>query len=198
MLIKSSNEVTLKIASSSVEEFIECVKEKGLKEIERFNLNDDFFIPKDLDIDNLTTREILSHAILLRRYNNITFDKSKVWLVYKEKIFDEEGNILEQSSTKLEILDEETAKIFLNKIGYKLLINIYEDDIVFENEKLCFALKNVRNGEKLIESETEDNEYKDSVEKIISNLKEINIPLDYSNWYVKKAELEVNKLLGRI
>ena len=197
MSVKKDNEVTLKIASS-IQDFFHEVLARGFKITEKFILNDYYYIPKDLDLKNLTTREILSKAIIVRKYENITFNEKYDWLIFKKKEFDELGNILSQETIKVDLVNTNDIFNFLEKIEYKQLINIYEEDTAFENDKISFALKDVRDGEKLIESEIEEeNPNKDSTIKIIENLKKENIPLDYSNYYVKKVEIEVNKLLGR-
>ena len=197
MSVKKDNEVTLKIASS-VEKFLNEVLARGFEITEKFILNDYYYIPKSLNLKNLTTREILSKAIIVRKYENITFNEKYDWLIFKKKEIDDLGNILSQETVKVDLVNTNDIFNFLEKIEYELLINIYEEDIVFKNDKISFALKDVRDGEKLIESEIEEeNPNKDSVTKIIENLKKENIPLDYSNYYIKKAEIEVNKLLGR-
>ena len=197
MSVEKDNEVTLKIASS-IQDFFHEVLARGFKITEKFIFNDYYYIPKDLDLKNLTTREILSKAIIVRKYENITFNEKYDWLIFKKKEFDELGNILSQETIKVDLVNTNDIFNFLEKIEYKQLINIYEEDTAFENDKISFALKDVRDGEKLIESEIEEeNPNKDSTIKIIENLKKENIPLDYSNYYVKKVEIEVNKLLGR-
>ena len=74
-------------------------------------------------------------------------------------------------------------------------MEIVEDDICYSKDELGLVLKNVRNGDNLIELETTDKEgfrtTDDLKEKIIS----LNLPIDTSNFFVKKAEVELEKVV---
>ena len=85
----------------------------------------------------------------------------------------------------------------LQVIGYKKIMNIKEDDIVYEKDGLELAIKDIKNGEKLIEIETEDNEEFNTIDKLISKVDEIDIRIYKDNYFVKKAEIELNKILER-
>lgn len=193
----NDNEVTLKIASS-VDEFCGTLNELGFKITEEFVLDDYYYIPGNLDALNLTSREILSKAIIVRHYINKTFNEEEFLLIHKKKMFDDAGNILMQEKTQMELKNLNEVFMFLESIGYKELVHIYEDDIAYKKGDLSFAFKNVKDGLKLIESEVEEiNENKCSIDKIIESLKKEGVPLDYSDYFVKKAEVEVDKKLNR-
>ena len=85
----------------------------------------------------------------------------------------------------------------LQAIGYKKIMNIKEDDIVYEKDGFELAIKDIKNGEKLIEIETEANEELNTIDKLISKVDEIDIPIYKDNYFVKKAEIELNKILKR-
>lgn len=61
-----NNEITLKV-KGSMEDFCKTLESKGFISIEKFLLHDRYFIPKNLNLKNLSLREILSYAILLRK-----------------------------------------------------------------------------------------------------------------------------------
>ena len=76
-------------------------------------------------------------------------------------------------------------------------MNIKEDDIVYKKDGFKLATKDIKNGDKLIEIEMEENEELDTIEKLIQKINEIEIPIYTNNYFVKKAEIELNKILKR-
>ena len=192
MGVKESNEITVRI-KGSLESLYEQLKEKGFKKVEEFSLNDIFFIPADLEIEKLTPRQILSKALLVREIK----DKEKISkkITFKNKNFDEEGNIVSQSSINCDILSIEDAKKLLEAIKYKEIMKINESDIVYEKDGFEIAIKDIENGDNLIEIETEDNEEMDSIEKLKNKLEQIDIPIYKDDYFIKKAEIELEKVL---
>ena len=196
MSLKESNEITVKI-KGSITEFYKIVEEKGFRIIDQFSMDDTYFVPISLDIKNLTTREILSKAILVRNIYDKTSKEIKRKITFKIKDFDKEGNILSQEAISCDVLNTDDAMRLLQVIGYKKIMNIKEDDIVYEKDGLELAIKDIKNGEKLIEIETEANEELNTIDKLIRKVDEIDIPIYKDNYFVKKAEIELNKILKR-
>ena len=190
-----SNEITLKL-KCSIEEICNLLENKNFKVVEKFILDDTYFIPKELDIKGMTHREILSRALLLRDITDFIPERKVIKLTFKSKQIDEQGNILSQSKVDCEILDAETGKTFVEAIGYRQLMNIKENDIVYEKDNLNIAIKDIENGDKLIEVETvEDNNELDTIKKIKQKISELQIPIDTNDYFVKKAEIELAKVL---
>lgn len=196
MSLKESNEITVKI-KGSITEFYKIVEEKGFRIIDEFSMDDTYFVPISLDIKNLTTREILSKAILVRNIYDKTSKEIKKKITFKIKDFDKEGNILSQEAISCDVLNTDDAMRLLQAIGYKKIMNIKEDDIVYGKDGFELAIKDIKNGEKLIEIETEDNEEFNTIDKLISKVDEIDIPIYKYNYFVKKVEIELNKVLKR-
>lgn len=194
MSLKESNEITVKI-KGNLKEFYRNLEEKGFRKILEFSMDDTYFIPEDLDITNMSTREILSKAILVR---NIASDsKTTKNITFKMKNFDKKGNILSQKAVCCDVLNIKDAMSLLNAIGYKKIMNIKENDIVYEKEKFEIAVKDIENGDKLIEVETTEDEELDSIEKIINKINEFEIPIYKDNYFVKKAEIELDKIISK-
>lgn len=190
-----SNEITVKL-KCSIEEICNLLENKNFKIVEKFILDDTYFIPKNLDIKGMTHREILSRALLLRDITDFIPERKVVKLTFKSKQIDEQGNILSQSKVDCEILNTETGKAFVEAIGYRQLMNIKENDVVYEKDNLNIAIKDIDNGDKLIEVETvEDNNELDTIEKIKQKISELQIPIDTNDYFVKKAEIELAKVL---
>lgn len=196
MGIKESNEITVKI-KVKLDKFYKLVEEKGFKVVNKFSMDDTYFIPKTLKLETMSTREILSKAVLIRDIKSEISDRITKKITFKIKNFDEYGNILSQESINCDILNIEDAKKLLRAIGYKEIMNIKEDDVVYEKDGFELAIKDINNGDKLIEVETEENNDFDTVEKLIKKVNELEIPIYTDNYFVKKAEIELDKVLNR-
>lgn len=194
MSLKENNEITLKI-KCELNEFYEIMKKKGFKVIDKFRLDDTYFIPKDLKLNKTNIRYILSKAVLVRDITDEISDEKTKLITFKIKEFDENGKILNQESVNCKIYDIEDAKKLLKAIGYKEIMNIIEDDVVYEKEGFEIAIKDIKNGDKLIEIETTDNEELDTIEKLIKKVNELEIPIYTDNYFVKKAEVELEKII---
>ncbi len=194
MSLKESNEITVKI-KEKLDKFYQIIEEKGFKIRDEFSMNDTYFIPQNLNLDKMTTREILSKAILVREIEDKTFGKMIKKITFKIKNFDENGSILNQESINCDVLDIEDAKNLLRAIGYQEIMCIREDDVVYKNGQLELAIKDVKNGDKLIEVETEESEELNTIDKLIRKVNELDIPIYTDNYFVKKAEIELDKVL---
>ncbi len=196
MGLKESNEITVKI-KCDLNEFYDILKDKGFKVIDKFSMDDTYFIPKEIDLDKMSTRDILFKAVLVRDIVGKMSNRRTKKITYKIKKFDEHGNILSQRAVNCDILNVEDAKKLLKAIGYKEVMNIKEDDIVYEKDKLQLAIKDIHNGDNLIEIETTEDKDLDTIEKLIKRVNEIEIPIYTDNYFVKKAEVELDKILKR-
>lgn len=199
MGVKKSNELTLRI-KGDIESFIKNLENNGFEKGETFTLDDYYYIPSNLNINDLSTREIIAKAIIVRNVTDISpVYEEKHKMTFKKKVFGPSGEILSQEAAYMSIKDDKEAFKFLEALDYKLLVHIFEDDVVYKKDRFEFAIKNIKNGDKLIEVETEEgNETCDTIEKIEESLKKYNVQVDFSDLYVKKVEIETNKVLGRI
>lgn len=190
-----SNEITVKI-KCEVERMKEILKEKNFKLKRNFTLNDTYFIPKTLEIKNLSAREILSKAVLLREIEEYTPNEKKLCkLTFKKKEINEKGEILKQEKIDCKILKKEEGRALIEALEYKEIMNIKEKDEEYKNEKIVLAIKDIENGEKLIE--IEENEEINTIGKIKAEIEKLKLPIDTSNYFVKKAEIELEKVLKR-
>lgn len=186
----NSNEITVKV-NVSIKEIEKILINKGFKLCDNFTCEDNYFIPKDTNIKSETIRDIIKKAIIIRQVGN-----DKV-LVFKKKKINENGDIVEQEKFECDILDIEKAKRFLEAIGYKNIMNIFEEDVCYSKDGLGLALKNIKNGDNLMEIETEDIESFRTIEELKEKLLKLNLPIDTSNFFVKKAEVELKKVINK-
>ena len=188
--MKLSNEITVKL-KCTVEEICKILESKGFQFVERYLLDDIYYIPNTINIKNMSERDILSKAIILRNvegYIPNKYRESK--LTYKKKEIDQEGNIVKQSKVDCKIIDSNDGKKFLEAIDYKA---IKEMDYLYKKNELQICIKDVLNGDKLIE--IEENEQLDTIDKIKCELEKLDIPIDCNDYFIKKAEIELRKIL---
>ena len=191
-----NNEIALKI-TSDLKDFYNILENKGFKIVDRFSLDDIYFIPKDTDINKLSPRQILDHYILIRNITQYMPNEYKVIkMTYKEKNIADTGEIIDQKNIDCEIKNIQDGENILNAIGYKKIMNIKENDIVYGKDGFEIAVKDILNGENLIEIETVKNNIElDTIEKLKVKLNELQLPIDTNDYFVKKAEIELKKVL---
>lgn len=192
MSVKEENEITIKITCSN-EQLIKHLTDKGFCERRKFTLDDYYLIPKDLKLDDLTTRDILSKAVIIR----YIVDDGKIIqkIIFKKKDINGNGEILSQEAINCDVLDYKAGINLFNELGYYQIMNIKESDIIYYKDKLELAIKFIENSNTLIEIETDDN-FKTIVE-LKQLVTELEIPIEKGNYFVKKAENELNKILKR-
>lgn len=192
MSVKEENEITIKITCSN-EQLIKHLTDKGFCEGRKFTLDDYYLIPKDLKLDDLTTRDILSKAVIIR----YIVDDGKIIqkITFKKKDINGNGEILSQKAINCDVLDYKSGINLFNELGYYQIMNIKESDIIYYKDKLELAIKLIENSNTLIEIETDDN-FKTIVE-LKQLITELEIPIEKGNYFVKKAENELNKILKR-
>lgn len=77
-------------------------------------------------------------------------------------------------------------------------MNIIENDIVYGKDNIEIAIKDIGNGDNLIEIETVSNNPKiDTIEKLKKEIINLQLPLDTTNYFVKKAEIELDKIIKK-
>lgn len=115
MAIKDENEVTVRVICSR-DELLNYLKKQGFKSGREFSLDDYYYIPSSLNIENLSTREILSKAIILR----YIIDDGKIVqkITYKIKDIAENGDILSQRAINCDVQNIEDAKKIFEALDY--------------------------------------------------------------------------------
>ena len=192
MPIKQENEITIRILCLK-EELIKHLEEKGLKKGRKFRLDDHYLIPKTLKKEELTVREILSKAVIIRNIDNDGKNVNKI--TFKKKNINEKGEIVSQTATSCEVFDYTESIRLFEELGYYEIMNIIEDDIIYYNDKIELAIKDVYNGDLLIETETNKNVT--TIEELKERIERLEIPFEKENYFVKKAEERLGKVLNK-
>lgn len=196
MSLKESNEITVKI-KGKIEHLYSTLKEQNYKIVDRFHMDDTYFIPKDINLSSMTEREILAKAILIRKITRENSVKITKCITFKIKEFDNNGDILRQEAINCDVVSIEDAKRLLSAVGYLEIMNIKENDIVYKKGEVSFAIKDIENGDNLIEIETEDKDGLRTIEELKETINKLNIPIEKDNYFVKKAEIELSRILKR-
>lgn len=196
MGIKQENEITMKI-KCEINELCTILENKGFQVVDKFTMNDIFMIPNSIksNMKDLTSREILKEAILIRNIESQFKGYRNKKITFKKKEFNENGDILSQKAVNCDIINIEEAIRLFEEIKYDKIMNIIENDIVYGKDDFEIAIKDIQNGDNLIEVETVSNNVKiDTIEKLKKQIISLKLPVDTTNFFVKKAEVELEKI----
>jgi len=191
--MKMENEITVLVNCSFNELHEELIK-NNFQIKEKYQLNDIYMIDKNVDIKAMEKLEVLKKCILVREIGENTKK-----LVYKYKKYALNGDILEQGKVECPITDIDKAVSFMESINYRELFRIYDEIIVYANDKTELAVQLVNNEYIFIEVEDKCN-YIDrvytSIEEMKEDLDSYNLPYNKDNYFVKKAELMLEDVLN--
>lgn len=183
------NEITVKV-NTTYDKLHNILLENNFIKKEEYTVKDTYMINKEIDITKLNDLEVLKQCILVR--DVVDIEKS---LVYKNKEYDSEGNIIKQSKIKCPILDIEKGIKFMEEINYIKLFNIIDKCIVYVNNDNELVVELVNDKYVLIELESNPeyiNKKYTCCLDMINELNSYNLPIDKTNYFVKKAVLVLN------
>lgn len=160
---------------------------KGIPLVESFMLRDIYLVSKDIDVDNTENLEVLSKAIIIREVRG---DQEEKKLVYKDKKYDEKGNILSSTKYSCPVIDVDKMYDFLNAIGYKEVFRYEQECLEYKCGGSNIILEYIP--ELGLFAEIENNNK--SIEGLINELNDLNIPYYEDDYFVKKASLMLNMI----
>ena len=192
--MKYENEITVQV-TCSYEELHNLLIKQGFKIIKKYTIIDEYLISKDYDLRNKNYLDILKECVIVRYIENIVKE-----LLYKYKEYSNNGDIIKQAKVICKVNDIKEASNFMKTIGYKELIHIQNNSVVYTNDKIEFAVQLVN--DKYIFIELEDkSEYLNKTYSSIEEMKEeinlYNLPIVKDKYFAKKAAIiledELNK-----
>ena len=192
--MKMETEITV-LVTGTYDELIAALNKHNFKIKEEYDLNDIYMIDRNLDISKLKALDILKECILVRDIVGI-----KKVLLYKYKKYADNGDILEQGKVECPISDINKAVSFMEAINYKELFRIFDKCIVFANEETELVVQLVKDDYIFIEMESvceHINKKYDSVDELKEIISKYNLPIDNSNYFVKKAEIILNETINK-
>lgn len=195
-----SNEITVRI-TCSLQEIYNILKNKGFSIVDKYNLEDTYYVLNNIDIRKQPIRKILKKYVLIRSIIQFVPDDfidsyNLFTMTFKNKNIALDGTIISQDKKDCQIQNMEQGKAFIESLGYKEIMTIKENAIVYGKGELKLVIKDVVNGDNLIEIETiEDNSELDTTDKLKAIINELQIPIDTNDYFVKKAEIELKKII---
>lgn len=182
--MKYENEITVQV-TCSYEELHSLLIKQGFKIIEKYKVIDEYLISKDYDLKNKNSLDILKECVIVRYIENTLKE-----LLYKYKEYSNNGDIIKQAKVSCKVNDIKEASNFMKTIGYKELIHIQNNSVVYTNDKIEFAVQLVNDKYIFIELE----ERSEHVKTVFSNVEDmkkvidsLNIPMVKNNYFAKKA-----------
>lgn len=192
--MQMETEITV-LVKTSYEKLKEELLNKGFELKEEYEVNDDYLIDTRLNLSSMSNLDILKNCILVRDVVGIEKE-----LLYKYKEYDDNGDIIKQGKVKCPVIDTKKAIDFMMAINYKRLFSIYDKCIVFANDRTQLVVQLVNDKYIFIEMESNgefiDREYT-NIEEMKEDLLSYNLPIDNSNFFIKKAEIMLNKVLNK-
>lgn len=196
-----SNEITVSI-NCSLKKIYNLLENKGFSIVDKYNMEDIYYIQKDIDIKKQAIEQILKNYVLIRKVtqfipDNFVDSYNVNKLIFKSKEIASDGSIIRQDKKDCIIKYIYEGIEFIEALGYKELMTIKEKAIVYGKDDLQLVIKDVENSENLIEIETKENNKKlDTIDKLKNIVRELQIPIKANNYFVKKAEIELKKLIN--
>lgn len=184
--MKYENEITVQV-TCNYEELHSLLIKQGFKIIEKYTIIDEYLISKDYDFKNKNYLDILKECVIVRYIENTLKE-----LLYKYKEYSNNGDIIKQAKVSCKVNDIKEASNFMKTIGYKELIHIQNNSVVYTNDKIEFAVQLVN--DKYIFIELEDkSEYLNKTYSSIEEMKEeinlYNLPIVKDKYFAKKAAI---------
>ncbi len=190
--MKYENEITVETVCS-IQELNNLLEKLEFKAMEEYDVFDIYMLDKNYN-NTENKLELLKHCILIR--DIVGKDEETKKITYKYKEYNEKEEIVKQGKSDCEILDIEEAKNLFEALNYEELIRINDHIIVYSNNIDELAVQVVNNKHIYIEIEEKCNyinkKYNslDEMKNVVSKYK---IPIKEENYFVKKAEIELEE-----
>lgn len=185
------NEITVEV-DTNLENLINILEERGFKLKEEYDLNDIYLINKnDKENDYLS---MLNKCVLIRHV--IEKDKETNILTYKYKEYNENKEITKQGKIEVIIDDINNSKLLFEKLNFEELIRINDHMLVYATDKDELVIQKVNNKHIYIEIEDKchhSNRVYNSIEEMKNVIISNSIPIKYDNYFIKKAEIELQE-----
>lgn len=157
--------------------------------LERHVIMSDSYFSK-LPMEELTTMPysiIMQTSILVRKFEG---DTNKVLFHYKDKQYDDEGNVVSEEKLTEPLVDAENVIKILNRAKLTNWCNIVQDMFIFKGKNMEFALQCVDGLGTYIEYEEDESvadlPNQEKIEKMVEKLKSLGLSLG-KNYSVKKV-----------
>ena len=186
------SEITVEV-NTNMNDLIKILESKGFKLKEAYNLNDIYLINKrDKNNDYLS---MLNKCVLIRHI--IEDNKENKLLTYKYKEYNKNKEITKQGKINVKVDDIDNSKLLFEKLGFEELIKIYDKLYVYATDRDELVVQSVNNKHIYIEIEDKchyANRIYNSVDEMKAVIIDNSIPIKNNNYFVKKAEIELQEM----
>ena len=191
-------EITTRV-NNTLEEVNNILTKQGFKVIRKSRIEDNYKTSfyNELKKDNIL--DILSKSVLIR-YLNVNGEQEFKKLTYKNKVY-ENDTVISEEKINVNIDDVEKANNLFNSIGFKTIVNVNYDVIVYSNGSVELCFQDVEGLGLLLEYENENDfegvsndDIMKEKENMLAEIKKYNLDIT-DDIDVKKAfELIENSL----
>jgi len=162
----------------------------GYNEIHSFEMNDSYFT--SLSNTSIQYQDLINNSFLLRKFS----DDSTHYMIYKNKEFDKNGNVVSEEKIISKIDSFESVKNILNNANFNNYANILTKIYVFKKDDIEFVLQNVESLGLFIEIEEfkaiKNFSTEEKLDKLITFLKKLNLNIG-DNYNCKKLEMIIKQ-----
>lgn len=144
-------EITVQVFEGKKDIFAK-LEDLGFEIVEKYQLNDWYYIKVD-DIKNMSYKDLLRHSILARQ---VISDEVKSQICYKNKEYDNFGNVICEHKIRTKIDDLDNAREIFKRAGLNNYCTVVNHSTVFKKGDICFALQDVEGLGIFIEYEEDD------------------------------------------
>ena len=167
----------------------------GFVQTGEFTMLDRYYSPKNIQqLYSRSFESIIRNSFLLRtiREKKENEDEEINILIYKDKLFDEKGDVIAEEKVQTYIDSAEKHAEIFKKAGFTPYATIKSSNLVYKNKDIEFAIQDVDGVGLFIEFEEYDNishlTPEEKIEALKNTLLQYNLSLG-SNFGCKKLEL---------
>ena len=154
----------------------------GIPLVESFIIKDIYLVKETIDINKTPNLDVLDSCIIIRECIGSEHNKQ---LIYKDKKYDEMGNIIKSTKYSCDIVNIDEAYELLTHIGFKECFRYEQECLAYANKEVDILLQYVP--ELGLFAELENNNK--SISELVADLNNLHIPYYEDDYFVKKASL---------
>ena len=191
-------EITVRI-TESVDKAMDKLEKLGYEIIEEGYIHDIYMTSKYNELNENNIQYILKNSVLLR--NIKTDDEEIKKITYKNKEFDDNGDVISEQKINVDINDIEKSQKLFEALNFKKLVEVKYKYISYKKDSQAFALQLVENLGILLEYESEKDfegitlqEINEEKQKLYEEIKQMGLEITEEK-DVKKAYELIDKNL---
>lgn len=185
-------EITVQVFGEK-EKILSHLQKQGFELEETFQLNDWYYIKHD-NISGMTYQNLISQSIVIRQ---IITDSENCEICYKDKVFDNDGNVVGEEKITTQISDLGSVKQIFLRAGLNNYCTLFNTSFVFRKGEIYFAVQAIEGLGVFIEYEEDETlpqglSPHEKIDIMLARVKSLGLPVgdDYS---CKKVEMYLQK-----